>query len=196
MGTALFNKFPVHSDFGGVKVLNMGCGTAQYPAKNVTNVDAFDECKPDVVWDMERLDKWEFAKPSSYDIVIFNHILEHVKNWWHNFEEAARVLKPGGLIIVYVPCAGDSQLGYRDHVSVINHFSFHGVKTTEAGTNGWAMRAGKSPASTLTLINMHRVYFDKWWLTKTPGWWRRWCAEHLRNVICEDGFYFRKDKGV
>jgi SAM-dependent methyltransferase len=192
MGTALFDKFPSSHDFKGQKVINMGCGTAQYPAKNVTNVDAFDECKPDVVWDMESLERWPFAEDGAYDLVIFNHVLEHVKNWWHNFEEAARVLKPGGAIIVYVPSAGDSQLGYRDHVSVINHFSFHGIKTTTAGTNAWAMQENKPAVADMELVWAHRVYFNKWWLTKTPGWVRKWCAEHLRNVICEDGFYFQK----
>lgn len=40
---------------------------------------------------------------ASFDVVIMNQVLEHLKNVWWAMSEAHRVLKPGGTLIVSVP---------------------------------------------------------------------------------------------
>lgn len=190
MGTALLKKFRPDEGFEGKKVLNLGCGFAKFTAKNVVNLDAYEVCKPDVVADMEKPLPFE---DETFDMILANHVLEHVKNWWACFEECSRILKKGGMLIVYVPGGGnDSQLGYRDHVSMINLFSFYGIKTTSAGTNAWAETFKKMHANAMELVAIDRVYYDKPWIRRAPSFLRRWMGEHLRNVIDEDGYYFRK----
>lgn len=191
MGTAIFDKFPRDGDFDGKKVLNLGCGFAKYTAKNVTNLDAYEVCKPDVVCDLES-GKLPF-EDESYDIILANHILEHVKNWWSIFEECSRIVRPGGAIIIYVPGPGnDSTVGYRDHISQINHYSFFGTLDTMAGTNAWAETNKKSKVNQLYMEQAERRYYNARWIQILPKKLQFWVGQHLRNVISEEGYFFRK----
>ena len=90
MGTSIFTKYPIGTNFGGRRVLNVGCGLAQYKFPNVTNLDAYDICKPDITWNLEKT-PMPF-KEGTFDLVIANHIMEHVKNWWELFNDCGRVL--------------------------------------------------------------------------------------------------------
>jgi 2-polyprenyl-3-methyl-5-hydroxy-6-metoxy-1,4-benzoquinol methylase len=38
-----------------------------------------------------------------FDIIILNHVLEHVPNFWTDLAEAKHLLKPNGLLVVGVP---------------------------------------------------------------------------------------------
>lgn len=191
MGTSIFNKFPKNSTFEGIKVLNLGCGMGKYESPNVTNVDAYDVCNPNVTWNLEKT-PLPF-KDESYDLILANHIFEHLHNWWNCFEECARLLKSNGQIVVYVPSfGGDSGQGYRDHVSVINNFSFFGINGTIPDTNAWAETNKISAVNRLALFHMERSYFDYWWIRWSPRRLRHWMGEHLRNVVSENGFFFVK----
>lgn len=195
MGSSIYFKYHPGEIFGGRRVLNVGCGFAQYKAPNVVNLDAFDVCKPDVVWD---LNKTPFPfKDNTFDLILANHIFEHLPNWWGCFEECARILKPKGRIEVYVPGAGsDSQLGYRDHVHIINHFSFFGVgNALRNGTNAWAAGQKDSYAAQLECVGQTRNTEKKWWIKRSPQWLQLWMANHLRNVVFEEGFFFQKKGG-
>ena len=193
MGTAVFTKFPRDSKFEGMKVLNIGCGMGKYESPNVTNVDAYDICKPNVTWNLEKT-PLPF-KDETFDLIIANHILEHLHNWWACFEDCARILKTGGQIVVYLPSfSGDSGEGYRDHVSYINWYSFFGVHGTDPDANAWS-HSQKSVAKCLKLINVNRVYFNHWWIKYAPKFLQRWMGFHLRNIVCEDGYTFIKLKG-
>ena len=195
MGTAVLNKFPKDSKFEGIKVLNLGCGNSKYSSPNVTNVDAYDICKPDVVWNLEKT-PLPF-KDESYDLILANHIFEHLHNWWACFEECARILKTNGDLIVYLPSfGGDSGQGYRDHVSVINSFSFFGTIGTMPAENAWAESNVGTPARFLKLIHVERVYVGYWWIRIAPRWLRAWFGQHLRNVVNEDGYFFVKVPAV
>jgi len=191
MGTAIFDKFPISGDFGGKKVLNLGCGFAKYPAKNVTNLDAYAVCQPDVVCNLEK-GRLPF-EDESFDLIIANHVLEHVKNWWAVFEECARIVRPGGAIIIYVPGPGnDSTVGYRDHVSQINHYSFYGTMDTMPGTNAWAEANKKSKVGQLFMEQAERRYYRALWMRFLPKKLLFWAGQHLRNMISEEGYVFRK----
>ncbi len=54
MGTHIYDKYRPDHDFGGKRVLNIGCGFAQFKRPNVVNVDAYDICKPDALHDRIR----------------------------------------------------------------------------------------------------------------------------------------------
>lgn len=192
MGSSVFTKHGPGSTFGGLKVLNLGCGHAKFAARNVVNIDAFGD--PDVKWNLNKT-PLPF-EDNHFDLILANHILEHVENWWPLFEDCARILKHNGRMEVYVPGDGsDSVLGYRDHLNVINWCSFYGVYGTyRASTNAWASEHAESAANWMKPVNridyLKDVWWLKWWLW--PHWYKEWCRIHLRNVIVEQGFFFRK----
>ncbi len=61
---------------------------------------------------------------ASCDLVIANHTLEHIANWRGTLREAARVLKPAGVLVASVPdgyCLSDAVFRFldkgREHVN-------------------------------------------------------------------------------
>jgi len=192
MGTSLFEKYPKGHDFGGARVLNVGCGFVQFKLPNVVNVDAFDICNPDVVWD---LNKTPFPfKDGEFDFVMCNHILEHLPNWWGAFNECARLTKVGGIVEVWVPHIGsDSALGYRDHVVGINNCSFYGTfGTYRPQGNAWSKANLLCPANNLLLMENNFRVENIPWLKHAPKCVKQFAVNHLRNVVNESGFIFRK----
>lgn len=172
----------------GPLLLNLGCGTYKREAPWV-NVDAFRECNPDVVWNLNETPfPWE---TNSVDAILMTHVLEHIENWWECFTECARILKPGGTLQINVPDESSSTaLTYRDHLNVFNLASFHGIVGRTSGTNAWA----KSVEGTVPLMleNYYQVPFKKYeWMVRFPRL-LKFCAEHLRNFIWEQQFHFRK----
>lgn len=93
------------------KVLDVACGISTLGLTFSDNVSGFD-FNPEAIaickkkgmnvryGDVEK--KWDY-KDGSFDIVIMSHIIEHVKNPDHLLQEAKRVLKKGGIIIVNTP---------------------------------------------------------------------------------------------
>mgnify|MGYP001566532747 FL=1 len=170
----------------------MGCGFAQFKMPNVVNLDAYDVCKPDVVCNLE-----DGALPfadATFDMIIANHIFEHVHNWWACVNECARVLKDNGVLEVYVPGSGnDSQTGYRDHISTINQYSFYGISDLlRPATNAWAETTKEQHANRLKIVKTGSVLVNTWWVRYAPRFLKNWMAAHLRNVVYENQFRFRK----
>jgi predicted SAM-dependent methyltransferase len=82
---------------------NMGCGHNKLDG--FVNIDAFAECAPDLVIDLETL-PWPL-ETSSADLVVFNHSLEHMGQDPNIFigimKELYRICKPGAEIQINVP---------------------------------------------------------------------------------------------
>lgn len=192
MGTHIFLKHSPNETFGGKSVLNVGCGFGKFTAPNVVNLDAFAVCKPDVIWDLS-MTPLPFEE-NTFDLILANHIMEHVPNWWDCFSDFGRILKPGGELQVFVPGSGsDSILGFRDHINTINQCSFFGTfGTYRNGSNAWAEENRKSWANRLRHVEHKTRTINKWWIDKAPIMVKKWMCEHLRNVIVEDGYIFKK----
>ena len=191
MGTAAYRKYPRSSDFGGRKVLNVGCGSIQWPAPNVVNLDKYANCNPNVIHDLNET-PYPF-EDETFDLVIANHVMEHVENWWAAFNECARVCKVGGTVEVWVPGVDtDSSFGYRDHIHRINSMSFFGVKGTyRAKSNAWAVENLKCHANRLEMKPL-KIMLDDNFLNHMPQFVRQWAWKHLRNVTLEVGYIFTK----
>ena len=191
--SSAYNKYPEGHKFNGARVLNLGCGFTKYSGKNIVNLDAFDNCKPDVVWDLAKT-PLPF-KDGEFDFILANHIFEHIPNWWACFEECCRILTPGGMMEIWVPGSGsDSVLGFRDHINTINHCSWFGTAgTVRAPGNAWAAANSAGPAASVSVCKQTHHMERYWWMMAMPGFARKWCATHLRNVIFESGYYFRKN---
>jgi ubiquinone/menaquinone biosynthesis C-methylase UbiE len=158
----------------------------------VTNLDAEAICKPDFLWD---LSKTPYPFPDeSYDLIIANHVIEHVPNWWACFNELSRICKVGGTLEIWIPgCDSDSSYGYRDHINRINNCSFYGVfGTYREQSNAWAIQTMKCPANRMKMYSSVARPEKLWWFNILPKSGKRWCSRHLRNVVTEEGYYFRK----
>ena len=160
MGQTAHQRYPKNHLFNGDKVLNLGCGFTKFDAPNVVNVDKYECCTPDVLFDLENT-PLPF-EDNYFDYVFSNHVFEHLHNWWGCFEECARVVKPGGIVDVFTPgSGGDSELGFRDHVSIINLCSFFGVDGyTPVKCNAWTYENAESPANSLNLIGFKQYIID------------------------------------
>ena len=190
-----YNKYPRDCKFDGKKILNLGCGSSTYPIKNVVNLDYLPGKEVDCVWDLG-VTPLPF-KTEEFDHIICNHILEHVPNWWECFKELSRIVKVGGAIEVWLPCdGGSSQLGYRDHINIINHFSFGGIKgSSRNSANIWEIEDRKNAGHVSQLkggIPVVRLA-NEFWLQILPTKLQSWCVKHLRNVVSEHGYIFIKE---
>ncbi len=83
--------------------LNLGCGFKKH--EGYTNVDSAPECRPDVVWNLERTPwPWE---DSSIDEIRLEHVLEHLGQTTEAYlavwKEIWRVCKNGAILDITVP---------------------------------------------------------------------------------------------
>jgi len=176
----------------GPVVLNVGCGRQKL--FGAINVDAFESCEPDVVWDLNKT-PWPF--PDDYaDYILASHILEHLIDYWPAVLEFARILKVGGSVEIRVPdiaCA--SAITCRDHYHVLNYWSFHGLYTANgparSWTNAWALeQEGTIP---LQWQLYHKMPYPQYeWMTRWCPWLLKFCANHLRGFIHEQVMVFQK----
>ena len=169
-------------------IINLGCGFRKLDGG--INVDGFEPCKPDVLWNLNETPyPWD---DNSVDAIFAYHVFEHLENWWGAFTECARILKPGGQLEVRVPDpSSDSAMVYRDHLHVISLFSFDGIANRRGGRalNSWAAAQDIVP---VVLVRYARVPFEQYnWI---PVWILKFLAKHLRNYIWEQRFLFVKIK--
>lgn len=190
-----YAKYPAYSDFGGRRVLNIGCGRCVYKVPNVVNTDLERGDGVNMILD---LSKTPFPfNDNEFDLILANHVLEHVPNWWECFKELARVLKPGGKLEVWIPpVSSDSSFTYRDHINRIGVLSFAGINGCSGRntTNLFAMKEFDADihVKKLKLVTFQQRPILKWWAWFAPNWMLHWMAEHLRNIISEEGYYFTK----
>lgn len=190
-----YKKYPPRCDFGGRRVLNVGCGSTVYMAPNVVNLDMFPGDGINVVWDLSKM-PLPF-KDGEFDFIVANHILEHVPGWWECFKELARILKVGGTMEVWLPGdGGSSQLGYRDHINVINHCSFVGVRGTVRNmANSWEKNEHETTGfvKDLEFVTPTQIYLPNWWwVNLLPSRMLTFMVDHLRNIVAEVGHTFVK----
>jgi ubiquinone/menaquinone biosynthesis C-methylase UbiE len=92
------------------KVLDIGTGAGYIAehlakhAKDVTSVDLVDERKVKENYTFVKVaDESLPFKEGHFDIVISNHVVEHVGDQQQHIDEIIRVLKPGGIIYLATP---------------------------------------------------------------------------------------------
>lgn len=83
----------------GKKALDVGCGGKKLPG--ATGMDVRKLSGVDIVHDANVF-PWPF-EDNFFDLVLFNQSLEHLSSVPMALDEAARVLKTGGRVVVQVP---------------------------------------------------------------------------------------------
>lgn len=194
LSSSTYLKYMPQEDFGGRKVLNIGAGGAAFKAPNVVNLDITPGDGINVVWDCSKT-PLPF-EDNTFDHIIANHVMEHIPNWFECMKEMARIVKVGGTIEIWTPpVSSDAALTYRDHINFIGTESFAGCRTIK--------RPGSNLAATEEFNNLkdfkNLVIDDKktrtivtWWVLAAPQCVLSWMATHLRNIVTEEGFFFRK----
>ena len=66
----------------------------------ITTINLDEKSKPDIVHDLE---KPMLIRKEQYDHVLMINVLEHIFNYRSRLEEAIRVIKPGGTMVIIVP---------------------------------------------------------------------------------------------
>lgn len=170
--------------------LNLGCGFDKSP--NHINVDMCAVCKPDEVVDLSKY-PWPWPDASA-DEIVAKHVIEHIPgDWWPFMVECARVLKPGGQLVITCPHESSSTaLTYRDHHHVFAPNSFHGCVGMKHGTSAWAAEAKDTVPLQLNTYRMvpHKEFY---WMLRWPfGKCLHFCSKHLRNFIHEQLFIFTR----
>ncbi len=172
--------------------MNFGCGRTVYAAPNVTNTDIAPG--PGAVVRDPARPLSQFG--TDFDLVIANHVLEHVPDWFGCFKEMTEIVRPGGRIEIYVPpISSDSAFSYRDHINRIGFRSFNGLgPNANAGSN---LAVGEEFARDKDLRKVAVVAYTvrpciKWWTLLAWPSLLRWMTEHLRNIASEEGFIFEK----
>ncbi len=187
-----YMKYPPDSTFGGRKVLNFGCGKSTYATENVTNLDIHPHAGVDVVCTTNKLP----FENDTFDLVIANHVLEHVPNWFESFKELARVVKVGGVVEVWIPpVSSDSAFTYRDHINSIGIHSFSGCASISRSGNNLdaaVLFATLGDVQRLDIVQVASRPAIKWWIMLAWPSLVSFFAAHLRNTVSEEGFFFQK----
>ena len=84
---------------GNSKALDIGCGQRKLPG--AFGVDIIENSQADLVHNLEKL-PWPI-EANSFDVVLVNHVLEHVDDVVGFLSEVWRVTRPGGRIVIQVP---------------------------------------------------------------------------------------------
>lgn len=185
-------KYHPAQNFGGLKVLNYGCGRSVYKFPNVINVDVVPGDHVTVLDPSKSLTQFG----TDFDFILANHVMEHVPNWFDKLAELADVLKPGGTLEIFVPpISSDSAFSFRDHINRIGMRSFDGVgPAANAGVNllsAWEYERFTS-LKKLRMISHSQRPCLKWWTLLAWPSLLRWMTEHLRNIVSEEQFVFVK----
>jgi SAM-dependent methyltransferase len=80
-------------------ILHIGAGKRKMPG--AVTLDINPRVEPDVLWD---LNVFPYPFPdNTFDLVVCEHVLEHLQNVIHVMEELHRVSKPHGRVWIRVP---------------------------------------------------------------------------------------------
>lgn len=185
-----YYKYHPNTNFGGMKVLNFGCGKSIYKAQNVLNVDVVPD-ENVVVRDPNRSLK-QFG--DNFDFILANHVLEHVPDWFTCFAEMAEILKPNGRLEIFIPpISSDSAFSFRDHLNRIGIRSFDGIGPTPTpGCNLLSSVEYQHFTHLRKLINHSQRPCIKWWTMLAWPSLLKFMCQHLRNTVSEEQFLFVK----
>jgi len=117
----LFFIKPIVRQFRGY-VLDIGCGPGVY-LEQYSGVSLGIDAHPNNIRICEKKgihafvsDANNFVQPDTFDTVLISHVLEHLDNPEGVIENAYRSTKPGGRILIIVPCYKGFISGLNDEV--------------------------------------------------------------------------------
>jgi SAM-dependent methyltransferase len=183
-------------------ILNVGAGGTEY-GTNVVNLDIAPGSGIDVVGVAEALP----FRDGAFDGVVFQAVLEHVRDASKALSEIARVLRPGGSVLVEVPF----MQGYHAAPADYRRFTVNGLRQ-ELASHGFTVVAGGvavGPASAMAWITAEylalllsgrsgRVYrvtrIFTTWLAWPLKWTDSWLDGHEMAHVVASGVWAQGTK--
>lgn len=98
-------------------ILHIGAGNLKM--RGATTLDINPRVKPDVVWDLN-LFPYPF-EAGSFDLIVCEHVIEHLQNVIQVMEELHRISRPGARVRIQVPHF--SSLNFNTDPTHIHAFS-------------------------------------------------------------------------
>ena len=87
------------SKAGRLSIADIGCGPTKYPGS--IGIDVVPQPGVDVVHNLDQT-PWPMDD-NRFDLVLCNHLIEHVDDFVATVKELHRILKPGGYLIIRTP---------------------------------------------------------------------------------------------
>ena len=124
------------------KVLEVGCnqGFITYHLSQLTkwelhggdiqNYDTYPEFKKHISIDYLDATKMKY-KANTFDVVILNHVIEHIPQWEQAINEIYRVLKKGGILYLATPNLGRRLPNPLDRWAVTKRVLFYSRKNID-----------------------------------------------------------------
>ena len=135
---------PIVREFKGY-VLDVGCGVGSYlkayegPSLGIdANINNVNRCLEQNI-NAIQADANLFIRENTFDTVLLSHVLEHLIKPSNIIENIYRSVKPGGRIIILVPCLVGFISGYNDLVGhrqfitedYLDYYLIKNLKTTK-----------------------------------------------------------------
>lgn len=101
-----FNRTAKHVP-AGARVIDIGCGRGAFrdhlPHATYVGLDPYAPPEVDDVVVRESLEEHAEKNPGAYDVACAFHVIEHVPNPRRHAELMAKLVKPGGLVVLAAP---------------------------------------------------------------------------------------------
>jgi len=193
----------------GARALDLGCGEGRHvhalyyaAAIHVVGIDlAFDDVAKaregfEHAPDMDPPEGRAFSlsvgnalrlpfADQSFDLIVCSEVLEHIPNYEAALKEVARVLKPGGQLVISVPRFWPEWLCWKlasgYHLAPGGHVRIFKARElrTAVGANGFTLRGGHWA---------HGLHSPYWWLQcavwKTKD--TNWLVRQYHRFLCWD----------
>lgn len=145
---ALAAHAPVYAPPPAARVLDFGCGPGKFLDRLQDAGWETYAIEPSTTAPFERHQKLEHPpQDGSFDLVLLNHVLEHVTNPLEILQQLARSLRPGGVLFVGVP-AVDTLPQHRDFKYCVDG-RHHLLCYSRTCLRGLLARAGLAMTATL-----------------------------------------------
>lgn len=128
------------------RILDYGCGAAgctellkeMFPSAEIHGIDISSEA---IKTARERFPDYHFSvfdgsnapyPEGSFDLIFSSHVLEHVRDLDQSVSDMVRLLRPGGVLCVTLPCANEGSLE-----STLTSLMRDGIITSPTGERKW-----------------------------------------------------------
>jgi len=81
--------------------LNLGCG--QFPREGFLNVDVDAASRADALLNLDSVPSYALFPSDHFDLIVADHVLEHLDDVFGVMQQLHRMLKPGGILEIRVP---------------------------------------------------------------------------------------------